>query len=265
MRSSFSFLLHFLCLRRAILLRWKAFFSPAYRMLKRLFVFKGFVIQLVKSLSLDEREAFRFWCLGIIPGSKLDANLSNGGEMLKLIEFLCNDDKLYFTDLSLLRKFLSSVGRCDMLEKLKRVELCIAVGCIVEDYIRSVNGFQQISRYTNIVETLATTREGNQELISSIIEVPSREVNDNDKILDNLDSAILDSQLSWSRVISSLLIMGELYVSFRPVHLAENGDYVNMFYESRASKCLTVWMLENGGLVSKTRIIICHSVLYCLS
>ena len=174
--------------------------------------------------------------------------------MFRLIEFLCNDYKLSFTDLSLLRKFLSSVSRCDMLEALERVELCIAVGSIVEDYIKSVNGFRQLklaSRYKNIVEFLATTREGNQELISSIIEVLSREVNDKMKILENLDSAILDSQLSWSTVISSLLIMGELYVSFSRGNLTENGYYVNMFSETRASEWLTVWILKNGGLVSK--------------
>lgn len=59
--------------------------------------------------------------------------------------------------------------------------------------------------------------------------------------------------------------MGELYVLFRLVYLVENGDYVNMFYESRVSKCLIVWMLENGGLVSKICIIICYSVFYCFS
>ena len=232
--------------------------------------FKEFAIQFVKSLSLDEREVFRFWCSGIIPGSKLDVNLSYDGEILRLIEFLWNDDKLSFTDLSLLRRFLLSVSRCDTLEELERVELKIAVGSIVEDYIESVNDFRPVQmklagEYTNIVEFLATIREGNQELISSIIEVLSREVNNNNKILENLDSAILDSQLSWSTVVSSLLIMGELYVSFSPDGLAEDGDYVSMFSESGASECLTVWMLENGGLVSKTRIIICHSVLYCLS
>ena len=211
-------------------------------MLKSLFVFKEFVIQFVKSLTLDER----FWCQGIIPESKLDANLSKDGEMLRLIVFLCNDAKLSFNDLSLLRKFLLSVNRCDILEKLERVELRITVGSILEAYIKSVNGFRQMaSRYKNIVEFLATTREGNQEVLS-------REVNDDNKILENLDSAILDLQLSWSMVISSLLIMGELFVSFSPGNLAENGYYVSMFSETRASECLTVWMLENGGLVSNT-------------
>ena len=226
-------------------------------MLKLLFTFKGFVVGCIRSLSRDEREAFRHWCIGIIPESKLDVNLSNDGEMFRLIEFLCNDCKLSLNDLSLLRKFLSSVSRFDMLEALEQVELRISVGSIVEDYIKSVNGFRQgghvklASRYTNIVEFLATTREGNQELISSILEV-SRQVNDSSKMLEAMVSAILDSQLSWSTVISSLVIMGELYASFRPVNLAENGYYVSMFSETRASEFLTQWMLDNGGLVSKS-------------
>ena len=225
-------------------------------MFKSLFVFKRFVIQFATSLSLDEREAFRYWCTGIIPDSKLDVNLSKVGEVFRLIEFLCNNYNLSFTDLSLLRDFLSTVGRRDLLEVLERVELRISVGSIVEDYIKSVNCFRQgghmklASRYTNIVEFLVTTREGDQEPISPSIEVP-REVNDNNKILEKLDSAILDCQLSWPRVVSSLVIMGELYASFSSVDLAENGYYVSLFSKTRASECLTVWMLENGGLVSQ--------------
>lgn len=114
----------------------------------------------------------------------------------------------------------------------------------------------------NIVEILVIIREGNQELIFLIVEVLSWEVNDNDKILDNLDSVILDLQLLWLRVIFLLLIMGELYVLFRLVYLVENGDYVSMFFESGVSECLIVWMLENGGLVSKVCIIIFYSVFY---
>jgi len=205
---------------------------------------------------MDDREAFRHWCFGIIPESKLDVDLSNDGEMFRLIEFLCNDYKLSFTDLSLLRKFLSRVSRDDMLEALERVELLISVGRIMEDYIKSVYvyGFRQgspdmklASRFTHIVEFLLTTREENQELIS-----PNIEDNDNDTILENLESAILDSQLSWSTVTSSLVIISELYASFKPVDLAESGFYVTMFCETRASEFLTQWMLDNGGLVSKS-------------
>ena len=226
-------------------------------MFKSLCVFKGFVIECVRSLSLDEREAFRHWCIGIIPESKLDVNLSNDGEMFRLIEFLCNDCKLSFTDLSLLKKFLSSVHRCDILEALERVELRISVGSIVEDYIKCVYGFRQgaaymklASRYANIVEFLVATREENQGLMSSILEV-LKQVNDDSKMLEVLDNVILDSQLSWSTVISSLVIMGELCASFSPADVAEKGYYVCLLSDTRASEFLTVWMLENGGLVSK--------------
>ena len=225
-------------------------------MLKSLCVFKEFVISCVQSLTLNEREAFRFWCISEIPDSKLDVNLNNDGEIFRLIEFLCNNYKLSFTDLSLLKKFLSSIGRCDMLKALERVELRISVGSIVEDYIKFVNGFRQgvcmklTSRYTNIVEFLATTREGNQELVSSILE-KLRQVNDDIKMLEVFERVVQDSQLSWSTVISSLVIMGELCASFSRVDVAEEGYYVCLLSETRASEFLTVWMLENGGLVSK--------------
>lgn len=221
-------------------------------MLEKVFVFKSFVVGCIRSLSRDEREAFRHWCIGIIPKTKLDVNLSDG-DMFKLIEFLCNAYKLSFTDLLLLKRFLLSVSRFDMLEELERVELRIHVGSIMEDYIKSVHGLRQgadmelISRYRSIVGFLIATREENQELIFPNI---PREVNDKDIILENLDRAILDSQLSWSTVISSLVIMGQLYASFSRVDLAVKGYYVNMFSETRASECLTQWLLDNGGLVS---------------
>ena len=233
-------------------------------MLKNLRVFKEFVIQFVSSLTMNEREAFRHWCIGKIPESKLDVNVSNDGEMFRIIEFLCNDLILSLTDLSLLRKFLSIVGRFDMLETLERVESRIYVGIIVEDYInmiKCVNEFGQgvcikmASRYTNIVKFLFTTSKGNEgnhkqrELISSSLEV-SKKVNENSKMLEAFDSAFLNSQLSWSTIVSSLVIVGELYASFSPVESAENGYYLSMFSETRASECLPVWMIENGGLVS---------------
>ena len=225
-------------------------------MLKTLYIFKGFIVRFIRALSMRDRAAFRHFCIGIIPKSKLDVDLSSDDDMFKLIELLYNDYTLSSTNLSMLRKFLLIISRSDILEELERVELRICVGSIVEDYIKFVFGFRQgvcikmASRCKNIVEVLFTTREGNQELISLILEV-SREVNDNSKMLEALDGAILDSQLSWSTILSSLVIMGELYASFSPVELAENGHYVSMFSETRASECLTVWMIENGGLVSK--------------
>ena len=86
--------------------------------------------------------------------------------------------------------------------------------------------------------------------MSSILE-GSRQVNADSKMMENLNSAILDSQLSWSTLISSLVIMGDLCASFSSVVLVENGYYVSMFSETRASEFLAEWMLQNGGLVSK--------------
>ena len=224
-------------------------------MLEKINIFKSFVVGCIRSLSRDEREAFRHWCIGSIPKTKLDGDLSDG-DMYKLIEFLCNSYKLAFTDLRLLKSFLLSVSRCDMLEELERVELGLYVGCIMEDYIKSVwsvysvrQGADRklIRKYKNIVEFLVSTREENQELISRGM---PREVNDKDIILENLDGAIRDSQLSWSTIVSSLVIMGELCASFSPVDLEEKGYYVSMFSETRASECITKWMFDNGGLVS---------------
>lgn len=221
-------------------------------MLKGQSVFKQFVITCIRSLSSDEREAFRHWCIGIIPESKLDVNLACDGDMFRLIEYLCNDCKLSFTDMSLLKKFLSSVSRSDMFEALERVELLNSIGCILEDY---VNSFCQgtckkfADSYANIVRFLLIIREGNQELISPLLE-QFMQVNEDCKPLDILDDVILDSQLSWSMVISSLVITGELYASFSSADLAEDGYYVCLFSETRGSEFLTRWIFENGGLVS---------------
>ena len=63
-------------------------------------VFKGFNINFVKSLLKDERVAFRYWCLDIIPRANLDISIDDDGDILKLIEFLQNDNKLSSTDTS---------------------------------------------------------------------------------------------------------------------------------------------------------------------
>ena len=102
---------------------------------------------------------------------------------------------------------------------------------------KSVYGVRQgadmklISRYKSTVEFLVATREENQEVMSPNI---PREVNDKDIILENLDGAILDSQLSWSTVISSLVIMGELCASFSPesLHMKDAKQIINSYRES---------------------------------
>ncbi|KAL9987855.1 hypothetical protein ACROYT_G002228 [Oculina patagonica] len=214
-------------------------------------VFKKFVVHFVKFLSSDDRAAFRHWCIGIVPGSKLDATEASDGDIFKLIEFLCNANELSLTDMSLLKDFLLSVGRLDVLQALERVELLTSVGGILEDYVKGLRqGTSDVKfadSYANVVEFLLRIRDENQELISPLLE-QFLQVNDDGKALAVLDSVILDSQLSWSTVISSLVITGELYSSFSPDDLAENGFFVCLFSETKASEFLTGWILENGGL-----------------
>ncbi|KAL9987856.1 hypothetical protein ACROYT_G002229 [Oculina patagonica] len=204
---------------RPAISRLKASFSPAYYSLKGQAVFKQFVIHLVRALSIDEREAFRHWCIGIIPESKLDVNVARDGVMFRLMEFLCNDCKLSFTDL---KKFLSSVNRYDLFEALERVEVLNYMGCIVEDYVNSSlrqgNCKKFADSFENIVGFMHMIRQGNQELISPLLE-QFMEANENGKALEILDSVILDSQLSW------------------------------------ASEFLTGWIRKNGGLKALEELI----------
>ena len=194
-------------------------------MLKKVYIFKSFVVRCIRSLSRDEREAFRHWCIGIIPKTKLDVELSDG-DMFKLIELLCNDCKLGFTDLLLLKRFLWSVSRVDMFEELERVELRIYVGCIMEDYIKSVYGFRQgadmrlISRYKNIVEFLAATRQENQELISPNI---PREGNDKDVIFLQVGSIKPGNILLFSQMFINFLVTKYFFsTGYNVIHISVN-------------------------------------------
>ena len=242
---------------RPAISRLKPARPPSYSMLKYQHppVFKKFVVNFVRFLTIEDRAAFKHWCIDLVPGSKLDVDVANDGDFFKLIEFLLSAKELSFTDMSLLNEFLSSVGRHDILQKLKRVELRISVCCILENYVnflrQDISDIKFAGNYSNIVEFLLTVRERNQELISPLLE-QFMQVNDDGKALESLDDVILDSQLSWSVVISSLVITGELYASLSPDDLAENGYFVCLFSKTRASEFLTGWIFENGGLVSRT-------------
>ncbi|XP_078358842.1 uncharacterized protein LOC144643445 isoform X3 [Oculina patagonica] len=231
--------------------RLKSSHPLAYSMFKyqHPIIFKKFVVNFVRSLTIDDRAAFKHWCIDLVPGSKLDVNVESDRPSFKLIEFLLCANELSFTNMSVLKEFLSSVGRFDFLKKLKRVELRISIGSILECYVlrKGSSDMKYFDCYANIVEFLLRTREENQELISPLLE-QFLQVNDDGKALAVLDSVILDSQLSWSTVISSLVITGELYSSFSPDDLAENGFFVCLFSETKASEFLTGWILENGGL-----------------
>ncbi len=232
--------------------------SPAYSMFKyqHPIIFKTFVVNFVRSLTIDDRAAFKYWCIDLVPGSKLDVNLESEEDIFKLIEFLLCAKELSFTNMSVLKEFLSSVGRFDLLKKLKRVELRISIGSILECYVlrKGSSDMKYFDCYANIVEFLLRTREENQELISSPLE-QFMEANDDGKAIDEiLDSVILGSQLSWSTFISSLVIAGELFALLSPDDFSESGYYIWLFSETRASEFLTEWILENGGLVSKSNV-----------
>ncbi|KAJ7383284.1 hypothetical protein OS493_029249 [Desmophyllum pertusum] len=214
-------------------------------------IFKKFIVHFVRLLSNDDRVAFSYWCKGIVPGSKLDGiNVGNDSDIYKLVEFLQSADELSFTNMSLLKEFLLSVGHHELLQELESVELCISIGCILEDYIKfkSVDDFhlkcmKLADSYATIVEFLLTTKEENQELISLVLE-QLRQVSDDSKLLEILE--LLSSQLSWSIVTSTLVITGVLYASFGQV--AASGYYVCAFSDTRTSELLTRWILKNGGL-----------------
>ena len=223
-------------------------------------VLKEFVVRCVRSLSVDDRAAFRYWCIGVVPGSKLDVNVVSDDDIFRLVEFLFGVKELSVDDVSFLEKFLSLVGRRDLLKTLKQVELRMSVGRILEDY---VNGFRHYGctksarSYCNIVEFLLATKEVNQELVTVVVE-ELRKVGDDRSILKFFSGFIRGSQLSWSEVTSSLVIIGELYASLdRSLEVVDqatdmgDGYYMCLFSKTEMSEFLTDWMLKNGSLVSK--------------
>ena len=83
-------------------------------------VFKSFIVQLVKSLSNDDRAAFSFLCLGNIPGAMLDGDMATDAELFKLIKSLLNAQELSSTNMSLLKDILKDIERIDLLEELEK-------------------------------------------------------------------------------------------------------------------------------------------------
>ena len=82
-------------------------------------VFKQFVVNFVRFLTIEDRAAFKHWCIDLVSGSKLDVDVANDGDIFKLIEFLLCARELSFTDMSLLNEFLSSVGSLEGFSSLK--------------------------------------------------------------------------------------------------------------------------------------------------
>ena len=226
-------------------------------------VFKDFLIRLVKSLTSENRAAFQFWCKGLLPGSMLDGDMTTDAEFFALIDSLLNSNELSLTNMKVLKDFLSSIGREDLLQELKKVKLQISIGIILEDYLKfkSVDGFRQgtpmkpSENHSNIVKLLLTSKEENRRLIAQILGQLKPLCSDQNFVKKFTNIALLGSKLSWPMISSSLVIIGELYALLTPQSRSfESGFYVYLFSMTKASKLLSDWMFENGGLVSKLEL-----------
>lgn len=236
-------------------------------------VFKEFVVGCVRDLSVNDRAAFRFFCLGNVPGSKLDVNLESDDDIFKLIEFLVRDSTLSVKDVSFLERYLSKIGREDIIQKLEQVELRMFLGNIVEGYVKLSDCvrkdgslLERAGRSDRVVDLLKGIKKRNKCLIEEILNQLSRI----DSIYDGTDDVdgtflricdeIIRSDLSWSGFMVCLVIIGELYGSYglyfgTPVDVAaSDGYYVCAFSGTRTSQLLAEWILENGGMVSEPNI-----------
>lgn len=225
--------------------------TPGMQMLayQSLSVFKTFIMNFVRSLDKDDRAAFKYWCINIIPQAKLEINVNDDEDIFKLIVFLQNDKKLSITNMSLLKEFLTSIDCANLLEELKCAELSIAIATILEELILSSDSLQHGSDvvcnfFADIVDFLVITKGQNQELISEAFE-QLKQAGDDSVILSVLGSVIMEClqgpQNTWSTVTALLVIMGDLYSSI--TSYSEEHDY-------SAVKLLAVWMLKHSGLVS---------------
>lgn len=227
---------------------------------------KSYILSFVSSLSRKDREAFRFWCIGVIPRAKLDVDVVNDGDVLRLIEFLLDDNKMSFLDMSFLKEFLSSVKCYKMLEELEFAEVCIAIDVILEAYgmvrssaceVESTNGdrdgmvgrkVRNIAgvtgfdfKYAHIVEFLVDTRGNNQVQISHVVEQLKRVYSIDDMEVLGLLNNVLEGAQQWSTVTASMAVLGELYSTIG----SEKKDYLELFAR---------WILEHGGLVSEMKL-----------
>lgn len=219
-------------------------------------VFKSFIVQLVKSLSNDDRAAFSFLCLGYIPDSKLDGDMAIDAELFKVIRSLLNTQELSSTNMSLLKDILKDIGRIDLLQELEKVELKISIGVVLENYVRfkSVDGFRRDletkppDNLSDVLEHLLTTKQNNQEMISQLLE-PLRQISDCHQILH---AFIHETPPSWSQFTVLLVVICELYAACTPnsrdVEFLEDGYYVCWFTKTETCELLSDWMFTNGGL-----------------
>ena len=225
-------------------------------------VFRRFLLQFRRDLSPNDRAEFKFWCKGQIPGSKLDIDPANVEDFLGLMESLLDSNTVSLTDLSLLEEFLIIVGRLNLLQSLKQVELQISLSGILEGYIKSVIHLRHgtpvklVRDQANIAKFLLTIKEIDEELISPVLNRQLEQVEDDRVVLQVIKSPLLKtSSLSWSKFTFYLVFIGEFYASFswprnQLPDVVADGHFTSLFSDTKTCELLTEWMLENGGLVS---------------
>lgn len=215
-------------------------------------VFKEFVVGCVRDLSIDDRAAFWFWCFGDVPVSKLDVNLESDHDIFKLFVVLVQESTLSAKDVSFLERILSTIGRKDLLQRLKQVELRMFIGNIVEGYVRlrafarqDGGALEGASCSDTPIDLLVETKTRNMGLIEEILDQFSEVVVDGDFL--QICNEIIRSHLSWSGFVAYLVIIGELY-SLHSVDVAvSEGYYVCALSGTRTSQLLAEWISENGG------------------
>lgn len=215
-------------------------------------VFKEFVVGCVRDLSIDDRAAFWFWCFGDVPVSKLDVNLESDHDIFKLFVVLVQESTLSAKDVSFLERILSTIGRKDLLQRLKQVELRMFIGNIVEGYVRlrafarqDGGALESASCSDTPIDLLVETKTRNMGLIEEILDQFSEVVVDGDFL--QICNEIIRSHLSWSGFVAYLVIIGELY-SLHSVDVAvSEGYYVCALSGTKTSQLLAEWISENGG------------------
>ncbi|XP_022805032.1 uncharacterized protein LOC111342246 [Stylophora pistillata] len=219
-------------------------------------VFKGFFFHFGKSLTTDDRGAFKLWCKGVVPDSKREDKMASVSDIFSWIDFLLTDAVLSVTKTSWIEDFLSSVGRHDLLEALNEVKLQISLGSILKDYVKSVRNDLRddalkpsCNRSANVVKFLLATKERNKELIRGRVSNHLEQVTAYSiSILENMNNSIPEiSQPSWRKVTTYLVVIGEFFVSLCQPH-TQLPDVAGLFSNTEACKVLSKWMLENGGL-----------------
>lgn len=238
------------------------------------FAFKSFIFRFIVSLRKWDRDAFRFWCIGVIPRGKLDIDVRDDCSVLRLIERLRDECLLWYTDMSFLKGFLRSVERRELLKELEGVELRLAIDSVLENYgivrarvmmrpsvscgfccdgavsngdsgasrqcccnVSNVSGQEVCANVdiTRVVRFLAVTQEANHEKISQVME----RLNQVD--LDRMESAevfenVINEYPEWSTLTVLMVVLGELYPS------------ISVEFKDCCLKLLAEWMLEHGGL-----------------